>query len=210
MHYHCEIIMPPVDDVEAAVAKIMAPYSENNEDSRHAFWDWYQLGGRYSGAKLEAMAPEGQIERFHEELKRLKVTVSGLQWGKQELSPASQAAAVDALWREMVPGAGDVCPLFKHSGDSMSMDVCRVDQIPQRLTAFTVIVANDKYDGLAADELLHKSIWNGASIQDTTFSGGVHEALAKHEEGLERATAEYREKCSVKPDWLCVTVDYHS
>lgn len=51
MHYHMEIIMPPMeaDQIEKSVADLMAPFDENNEEiaNRH-FWDWYQIGGRFS------------------------------------------------------------------------------------------------------------------------------------------------------------------
>lgn len=218
MHYHAEIIMPPTDDVEAAIEKILAPFSENAEDDvrNHPFWDWYQIGGRYSGSKLEATVSQEQKDAFMAALKERKVTVSDLQCGKQELSPASQIPMVDALWREMCPGAGDVCPIFQHSGREMNGDVCKVSEIPEGLTAYTVIIAgpsygDGKFDGPAeAKYLAHKSIWNGVTHQDTEFKGNVAEALAGHAKRAENYRDDYRQIMTVQPDWLCVTVDYHS
>ena len=210
MHYHLEIVMPPTADVEAAIEQIMRPFDENNEESYRPFWDWFQIGGRYSGSKLEACVPKQRMDAFHEELKARKVTVSGLQWGKQELQPASQIPPVDKLWREMCPGAGDVCPMFQHSGKFMSMDKCTVAQLPDGLTAHHLIIAALDYEEkeMQATHMLIKEIYNGVTHQKTDFDGNVLKAI----NGLDFShyKAEYAAKITPKPDWLVVTVDYHS
>src|SRR5262245_27782076 len=108
MHYHLEVILPPVDNVEQAIGQILEPFDENGKDedghrNSHAFWDWYVVGGRWAGAKLQAMLDPKKLEEFNAELTKRKVTVSGIQAGKQELSPASQIPMVDALWNEFFP-----------------------------------------------------------------------------------------------------------
>ena len=54
MHYHCEIILPETDDIESAIASVLAPFNENGRNDycpdHHAFWDFYAIGGRWSGA----------------------------------------------------------------------------------------------------------------------------------------------------------------
>lgn len=211
MHYHLEILMPPTPDVDAAVKTILARFDENAEEPSRAFWDWWQLGGRYAGSKLEALVTEERRAAFLKEIHRLGVTVSGLQWGKQELSPASQIGAVDSLWREMCPEGGSVCPLFKHSGDEMNMDVCRLAELPARLTAYSFIAAAPDYEGqVAAETLLHKSIWNGCTRQDTSWDGNVAGAVVEYAKRVDGYREDYREPRRPKPDWLVVTVDYHS
>lgn len=216
VHYHMEVIMPPTDDVEAAIGKILAPFDENaeeNEDysTKHAFWDWWQLGGRYSGSKIEARVGRDKIKAFHAALESQNVTVSGLAFGKQELSPATQIPAVDALWREMCPGGGDVCTLFKHSGDKMSGDICRFDELPNGLTAYSVIIAAPGYSGeLQAEEMFHKSIWNGVSFQETTFDGQVTGVVDDYLKRISSYREDYKDRATIKPDWLVVTVDYHN
>jgi len=59
MHSLLEIIMPPTDDVEGAIATIMAPFNEQPDEdqedvSSYTFWDWYVIGGRFSGSKLQS------------------------------------------------------------------------------------------------------------------------------------------------------------
>lgn len=47
-HYLAIVVVPEHDgDVEAAVEKILAPYSE--EIAEGGFWDWWQIGGRWTG-----------------------------------------------------------------------------------------------------------------------------------------------------------------
>lgn len=212
MHYHLEILMPPTDNVEDAVATILAPFDENNDEASHSFWDWYQIGGRYSSRKLESIVSKNKRDAFIAALNGLGVTVSSVQFGKQELSPASQITAVDALWREMCPGAGDVCPLFKHSGEGQSAhDVCRLDQLPDGLTAFAFIHAGPGFlNKLDAVGMYHQYIWNGVTHQKTDWGGNVKEAISRSVERCDRYTDAYKAKVMPQPNWLVVTVDYHT
>ncbi len=53
MHYHLEIILPPTEDIEKAIAEILQQFDENEEENTNSFWDWYQIGGRYTGCHDE-------------------------------------------------------------------------------------------------------------------------------------------------------------
>jgi len=62
MHYYLEIIMPEPEDVEKSVAEIMEPFREDGDGtSGERFWDWYVIGGRWSGEK-----PAGDICKVSE------------------------------------------------------------------------------------------------------------------------------------------------
>ena len=59
MHYHAEIWIP--DDVdwiqlETLINDTMAPYNKNFHDN--GWWDWWQVGGRYSGRHQPGYNPE--------------------------------------------------------------------------------------------------------------------------------------------------------
>ena len=216
MHYRMEIVLPPVDDVKAAIEQIMKPFrdeSESEDASSFRFWDWYQIGGRYSGSKLRQRVGAERLTAFDAELDRMGVTVSGLQFGKPELSPSSQREAVDALWRKMCPGAGDVCPMFKHSGEKLgSGDICRLSEITDEITSYAVIVAGPNYDfsGLDAKHMIHKDMWNGVTHVETKWDGLVLSAVKEYTESLKNSSEEYRVKHMPHNDWFVVTVDYHS
>lgn len=200
-HYHAEIVMPPNEGVESTIARALAPFDENSEDaSRKAFWDWYVIGGRWNLAHQTARIGKQRLEAFFQRLRDEKITVSGLQMGKQELQPAEQVPKVNAIWAEMFPEEKGPCPHFRNTEAKpcLAQNVCLVREIPDELMCETLIVcrADLKVEWSIVREMYHRSIWNGATHQDTTFDGNVKKALSSIED--------------VKPDWLCVTVDYHS
>lgn len=219
MHFHMEIVMPPTDDVEAAIAQIMEPFNECGEDedghcNSNAFWDWYVVGGRWSGHKDEAKFDKSQLEAFNAALHDRKVTVSGVQCGKQDLQPESQIPMVDALWREMFPESGlDVCPLFGHSPRTLPTDICTLANMPEGLTASTAIVAGPSYSDeskMRACYLIQDRMWNGVTHIDTKWDGKISSMIAAHLEKLKHCREEWKAKNTPQPDWLVVTVDYHS
>ena len=57
MHMSALVIVPAedADNVERAVAELLAPYNENSFDyecGEWAWWDWYVIGGRWAGEVL--------------------------------------------------------------------------------------------------------------------------------------------------------------
>lgn len=221
MHYVLEIIMPQVEDVELAVDQIMTPFSENCDDEDrmpNPFWDFWVIGGRWAGHKLESGLDQDKLSAFRSELNKRNVTVSGLQCGKQELQPEDQIPMVDALWTEYFPEYnGRACPLFKHANDQYTNDclygdVLRVKDTPPSVTAGRVIIANYDYQDalLEAKFMLSTDVWNGVNHEDTAWDGKITTALEMYDKSIQNYKEEYREKNKVTDDMLVVTVDYHS
>ena len=224
MHAVCEIVIPPGWDIGQSVKEVMEHYAELDDDGKlgsASWWDWFVIGGRFSGHKAEARIGHEKLQAFREELNRRKVTVSGLQCGKPELSPADQIPMVDALWREMCPGHGKRCILFDHARDQYGKsgiyddDVCRVGNLPESLSCERLIVAtpcwwgDDKGKKLEPVRHLATEYWNGTEHQKSDFDGLVKPALAKMM--MEKAEGKGRMKqCDLTDDWLCITVDYHN
>lgn len=216
MHYHIEILMPPTDDVEGAVSKALFDFCEENDDQYKAargWWDWYEIGGRWSGEKQNVLLGRDKIKAFYDELTERGVTVSGFRAGKEQLEPRSQVQEVDALWRERFPGHGDVCPLFSHAPDRMDADVMELGKVSGALTCERFLVVNPHDDEYCAGEtrfLLNKEIWNGMNRETTTWNGTVAQAmlmLGEHDAGF---TAEWLATHKPQLDWPMVTVDVHS
>lgn len=223
MHEHLEIVMPPTDDVTAAVATVMAKFDENSADrgyAKHGFWDWYVIGGRFAGSKFEATLDKEKLEKFQKELTDRKVTVSGLQFGKQALQPATQIPAIDALWNEYFPESkGGPCPLFAHSNDQykkdgqeLPADVMRFSEVPESLECYRVIFADiDSWDSeITAKEMFAKHLYNGCTFQATEYKGTFGHAVELYLGKIENYRNDYRESSTPKDDWLVVTVDYHT
>lgn len=218
MHYHLELIMPPTDNVEKALAEILGPWSENYEDeeegaNKHGFYDFYEIGGRYSGRKLEALLGDEKLKEFKQALIEKKVTVSGLQFGKETIAPASQIPMVDQMWNEFFPDSPvKVCPLFDHYKENWG-DIMKVSEIPKDLTAFRVIIAAPKYEDDPTFDIkymISQDIWNGVKHLDVNWDTKVETALADYKKDIGRGVESYIERCGVKDDWLCVTLDYHT
>lgn len=225
MHAAAEIVIPPHSNIEQAVKQIMhgfrkEEYNENDGPYKHCdWWDFYVIGGRFSGRKRQALLNPAKLKAFYAKLAEMKVMVHGLVCGKEELA-APFVEPVDALWREMFPGFGDRCWLFNHVRDQYGKegiytdDICKVHEVPERLTASRLIIArehwdkNDHPDELEAHEMLIDEFWNGRTWQKTDWDGNV-------KQGIKRLAAWMRKHLKPKyvPDltnWMCVTVDYHN
>ncbi len=201
----------------------MAPYSESYEDedgesNSNAFWDWYVLGGRFSGTRIEQQFEGPMLDKFYEALKEKKVTVSGLQCGKQKLQPSSQIPEVDRLWQEHFPEGGEVCPLFDHFNNQYNdsdgfPDVIKLKDLHEKEHASKVIIAKEHWKDkgkLDIAFMIEESYWNGVDFVDSSWKGGVLEAVNMLKEKLDTYKKDYKERNMPKDDWLVVTVDYHS
>lgn len=217
MHHRLELIMPPTDDIASAVEQILAPWNENlplddedNYRAKFAFFDWYQIGGRYSGKKLIDAIPEEQMKRFYDELNRMKITVSCVTAGKQTLQPESQVELVNATWRSMFPDHPiQECPLFDNYVGADG-DVMKLADLPAGAKARRVIIARKTDDGLEASLMVSGDFWNGVTWLDTAWDITIRSALEMNAKMIENFRPEIAAKRTPGPDWLVVTVDCHS
>ena len=240
-HYHLEIIMPPTEDVETAVASLMAPFNESppekdddeEYDARHAFWDFWVIGGRWAGAKTEARIGKERIQAFYAWCHEAGIKVMSLQMGKQTIATAEMRELVDAKWREMFPSTYAVCPLFDHANDQLGVrggrdatsldgDVARLADTPLSMECARVIIAAPSFGAgdvddpaawngpLRAQYMISEDIWNGVIHVPVKWDGTLGGAVAAHNDRLKG----YRDSCRIAStpgnDWLVVTVDYHS
>lgn len=224
MHYHMEIIMPPSKDIKKDIETILAPFDENHdaeEQTGNEFFDFFVIGGRWAGTKESCRYDADKLAQFYKELNEKKVTVSGLQCGKQTLSPESQIPMVDKMWNDFFPtenGEITPCPIFSHSNnqydsnDLLACDICRVDEIPENLTCSRIIFAGPNWDDskIKATFMLCDEQWNGVNHMKIDWDQNVKNSVEKCAARFSRYKDEYREKVTPKPDWICVTVDYHS
>jgi hypothetical protein len=258
LHYHFEVIIPPLSQtpvatpasvldategravaaieiapksaLEAVIESVMRPrwrHNEGREDDEegelertpHAFWDWYVIGGRWAGSKLQAVLDPDKLRAFHEQLVAKGVTVAGFQAGKQELSPASQIPMVDALWRETFPESRiERCPLFAHAADQnakgldgiLPMDICRLAELPKDFTASHVIFAQPGWNSETEDRSgPPKAAWMIAEWMKTDWDQKVSSAVEMYIQSLAHLREEWRARVTPTDEWLAVTVDCH-
>jgi hypothetical protein len=224
MHYRLEVVMPPTEDLETDLRAVLEEFGRNGEDedgedNRHGFWDFYVIGGRFAGAKLLELLAGEKFDEFRAELQNMDLTVSGVQFGKPSLEPACQAEKVDSMWNKFFPDlAIKSCPLFAHSNDqyknsSRYPDVMLLSDVPDNCTSERVLVAGPRWGNPGKREakyMLQRYFWNGANYQKTAWDGTLKSALEKYSKRLDRMNPEHAAKIRPQPDWLVVTVDYHS
>lgn len=194
--------------MEEVIAKAMNPFSEdplvaNTTDAdadKYSFWDWYRIGGRFSGEHfLSTLDPE-KLEAFSKELQEKKITVSSVQCGKQTLLPTNQSVLVNELWKKY--GFPSRCPFFDDV-ERNSYDICKMSEVSvEKFIASRFAVVDADKDLFSY--MLAKSLYNGVTWQDSVWDGKIQSALDLYKEHY------IGKKYPVTPGSWIVTVDYHS
>jgi hypothetical protein len=217
MHYHLEIIIPPIKNVEKRIEEILAPFNEYEIMNKNSFWDEYVVGGRWAGEHILQSLDSEKMDAFYKKLKVEKITVSGLQVGKKTLEPADQQEKVDKIWNEFFPEIGGKCMLFDYYADKYARyagypDIVKVSELPKDFKASRVIIAVPAYVGrkLEAKTMSEDRIYNGVDWVDTKWSGLVADVIERHNKKYDRAEKESAMKRVVGEDWIAVTIDYHN
>jgi hypothetical protein len=50
VHFYALVVIPADGDVDELVAQAMAPFDDSADSPDRLLWDWYQIGGRYTGS----------------------------------------------------------------------------------------------------------------------------------------------------------------
>lgn len=216
MHYHLEIIMPPTDDVESAVTEILAPFDENERDGEDAsscpFWDWWVIGGRWSGDKMLEVLGRDKVDEFQKTLQEANITVSSFRAGRPTLQPPEQATVVNSMWNAAFPDSPiKECPLFDNYKGSDG-NVMKLSEVPPAMPCSHVIIADHDYENekLEAKFMIQDQVWNGVNHIDTKWDGTLGGALAMNVAELTHHRPGWAARQTPSDDWLVVTVDYHS
>ena len=116
---------------------------------------------------------------------------SSTRWGR--IWSETDLPKVDALWRKWFPEEEvGKFPLSSYYPEG-EQDICRVDRIPEKLTAYAVVVANEDKELFQ----FRVELWGEPVRRSTVFNGFVLDALRQCRAcGVEPA-----------PDWLAVTLD---
>lgn len=189
MHYHCEVwTKEKPENVELFLENIMKPYEENEDGT--GFWDWYQIGGRWTGVKTN-YSPEEDPENYEKchlctngyrndtvgkdaRIRDNTYTCNGCGYYDTE-NKRWQQSKFKPGWRLKWPTDWKL----------FDGDICPVEKIENDLFCHTLIV-NEK--------VFHTYEWNGEEFEKTDFDGNVKEQL---------------KKLNITDGYL-ITVDYHS
>ena len=201
MQNHLEIIMPPVpmEDIKARVRAIMRPYNLSQASNHYgSFWDFYSIGGRWSGHKLIQSLDQDKLKAFKALLNKRHFMISPVGSVKSSLISETHIEEVDRLWQEYFPDSVMTqCPFFRHSHIPYYVDVMTVKECLE-LSAHHVIFVDGAGE---ARFMVQKMIWNGLNYQETTWDSTIKSALVM-------CNLDAGEEVEMH-DWLVVTVDYH-
>lgn len=203
---------------EEAIDRRLEEIIEREHTSRWAFWDYWSVGGRWTGSHdLSHIAPS-DLDAFRKAEVAHQFTVSGVQFGRPTLQPASQAEEVDRRWREAFPQSPlKQCPLFDHAG---GRDIHRLGYVGEHLTASHLILAThshvpaedrapdaSRWSGpLKVERMWLSQVWWAGTWMETAWDGRIPD----FEKEFGHYAPEWQEGNMPNEDWWIVTVDYHS
>jgi hypothetical protein len=193
MHYHAQIHVPTLDHYEDQIAKILAPHLETHDSETEetvGFWDWYQIGGRYSG-RATGYDPETDPRNIEE-----CSICNGTGFRNDERGQRIRADnpsytcngcgtfdGTTKLWAQSELGTGK-CLKWPTKWASGPFNICSVEAVPDELTCFTLIA-----NGI----VLHHDCTVTLDDREIHFIGNVRRAL---------------DDLGIKSGYL-ITVDYH-
>lgn len=183
MHYHAEVYLKklngrPIFDV---VSGLM-----NRGVKAKVGWDWFVVGGRWSGDKILGKLDPEKVKAFFIEFEK-----RGYNWTSSQHSDEERRRDSSNLFMEFFPDFKGEIPVwrdqYRHEGGEG--DVCKVADLPETFSCHTLI-----FPGKHRAEVLQTEEWNGEKFVKTPFKGDVVAELKSR--GL--------------ADGYLVTVDYHS
>jgi len=195
MHYHCEIYVSEINNIEDQIEEIMEPFQEEyheEKDEMSGFWDWWQIGGRWTGAHSDKYDPQ-KDERNLEECwvcngTGLRIDDVGIQAREEDPSYTCNGCGdynqKMKRWEFGEYGKGITLKWPTQWAEAYEIDVMPLDRVKEDFTCHTLIANGNAYQ---------KEKWDGDNWVKTEFDGNVKNML---------------EKLKIDKGFL-VTVDYH-
>jgi hypothetical protein len=165
MHYHCEVWLPKVPKFESGLVDrkklqgilegILAPYSEEGANTRAAFWDWWQIGGRYTGQHDHYHGWEDPINQ--EPCDLCRGTGIRPDMSKEEME-----------WVRGCNGCDGKGIRTSYDYVDHEQDVMPLKDISEDLTCYTLIITGEK------DRVYHSRKWDNKAKtfrDNKVFSG---------------------------------------
>lgn len=171
MHFLATVLVPSDAPItEDAVAAVLAPYEErweggDDEAIKHGFWDWWVIGGRWTGAWAPGYDPTTDPANREE-----CFLCHGTGKRDDELGRVT---------RERNPDYG--CNGCESTGQRLKAAsqwrACALDQRP----AAEVVVLDPTFTLVTPDGVWHRQTWNGTRhVEDVDWPATYRRELAKH------------------------------
>lgn len=169
MHYHAEVWIPKDGDpklVEQQVSIAMAPYNEEIDDTEHRtkhLWDWWQIGGRWTGAHDKFNPEDDPANTERCDLCNgtgLRMDAVGVQARRQDPKYTCNGCN----------GKGERVK-WPTEWATHGADILHVSEVPPDLNCHTLL--------LAETEPIVRDKWDGHAIVKTDFDGKVKAELER-------------------------------
>ena len=196
MHYHAEVWVPW--ELESAASRfvesVLAPYRENEDGE--GWWDWYQIGGRYTGRHVPDYDPNTDPDNIEtcDICNGTGFRTDKLGNKERAKTPSYTCNACGDFdrpvkgkitgWKHGPAGAGKQVK-WPTKWARFTGDIMEVKDLPESLTCYTLIVQG---------QVFQREIWTGDDFIGGGFDGLVVSVL---------------KNLNVTRGHL-VTVDYHS
>ncbi len=198
-HYHCEVWLATTDDFEDQVKLIMDPfigeYDKDDGDKMTGWWDWYVIGGRWTGVHSESYNPAEDREN----------------WAKCEFCGGTGTR----YWKEGAKQC-NACGITNDEGDKtypfgvgmklnwgyvpFSGDIMRLDSIPPDLSSYSLLL---KRGDISKTEVFHAQRYN----EDGSWENSPPDIFVDTEYA-DTKVKEFLKSRGIEDGFL-VTVDYH-
>lgn len=130
MHFHCEVWFPErPENVEAAVTEAMDPFCE--EGNERGWWDWWQVGGRWTGQHQPGYDPD------KDESKKEKCRLCHGTGKRKDMLVANGCNGCN--------GTG-VSVAWPTQWKPLESDVCSVENVPEDMTCYRLVVCKNADD----------------------------------------------------------------
>lgn len=183
MHYHAEMYLKELDG--RPIWGIVSGQMNRGVRAKTG-WDWFVVGGCWSGEKLMAKLDPNKVKAFSAEFEK-----RGYGWTSMEHPEEERRRDTHKLFMKYFPNFKGEIPVYRdqYKEGGGEGDICKVSELPEKFSCHTLIIP-----GKRSAEVLMTQEWDGKDFVKTSFDGDAVAELKKR--GL--------------TDGYLVTVDYHS
>jgi hypothetical protein len=185
MHYHAEVWIKENEDYESDVNSVLEPFDSNHNRMTGGLWDWFQIGGRWSGTHAKGYEPD-KDPKNQEKCELCDGT--GTRPGGLKDFGADWVKSVNGC--NGCHGTGTAVK-WPTQWKPMEKDVIAVTEIDSELDCHVLFIQDKNGDFPRYYEV---EKWDGENFVKTEFDGNVKKQL---------------EKLGIKDGYL-VTVDLHN
>lgn len=192
MHYHCEVWVPKKDKWRSQVVSAL----RGLEEDRDGFYDWYVIGGRWSGEHTTWLLKQ----KFGDKLEKISKEFDKEfgWWTNKDNDETKRAQQYEEVFeRHITKAEWDKRPLpgwrNTYNQDGADDDIIAIADVPwDHFTCYTFVLSARGKTYEEERKYWHSEIWNGSVHQNSEYD--VRKILKEHK---------------LEGGYL-VTVDYHS